>query len=112
MPLAGDNAAYGENTFSLAFPQKSAVEFWFADERGRLVTNIDKLRCNHRYRKRDRDSIALGDLSTRRLHDDAAGVRFCVRLLVFLFFVLRKACANDGNGEKARDERHETAKCR
>src|SRR5205085_9776883 len=87
MVCPGDNATDSENTFRFAFPKKGAVELWFGDERGRLITHVDKLRRNHRYRKADRDGVALGDFSARWLHGDAAGVRFGVRLFLFRIFI-------------------------
>ena len=110
MSRVGYDIADRENTFGLAFPQKSAAELWFADEWGRLVTNIDKLRRNHRYRKGDRDRVALGNFSARWLDDNAAGIRFCIRLFVFLFFILRKARASQAKREEANEKRKETAK--
>src|SRR5438105_15457773 len=87
MSRAGYDTADRENTFGLALPQKRAVELWFADEWGRLVANIDKLRGNHRYRKGDRDRVALGNFSARWLDDNAAGIRFCIRLFLFGVFI-------------------------
>src|SRR5436190_17610118 len=87
MSRAGYETADRENTFGLAFPQKRAVELWFADEWGPLVTGIDELRRNHRYRKCDRNRIALGNFSARGLDDDAAGIRFCIRLFLFRVFI-------------------------
>src|SRR5215831_15858279 len=111
MSRAGHETADGENTFGLAFPQKGAVNLWFADKRRRLITNIDEVRRNHRYRKRDRERVALGDFSARRLDNDAAGIRFRIRCFVFLFFLLREACAGQEKREDTSEKRHESAKC-
>ena len=110
MSRAGYETADRENTFGLAFPQKRAVELWFADEWGPLVTDIDELRRNHRYRKCDRDRVALGNFSARGLDDNVASIRFCIRLFVFLFFILRKARASQAKREEANEKRKETAK--
>ena len=75
MPRAGHDATHRENTFSLTFPKKRAVELRFADERERLIAHIDELGRDHRHRKRDRNRVAFGDFSSRRLNHNAASIR-------------------------------------
>ena len=108
MSRFGHDAAHRENAFSLTFPEKRAVELRLADKRAWLITNIDEVGGDHRDGKRDRDRVAFGDLSARRLDHNAAGIGFCIRCFFFLFFVLREGCDSDAKRENTR-ERNENA---
>jgi hypothetical protein len=87
MSRAGYDGADRENAFGLTFPEKRTVEFRLTDKRACLITNIDEVGGDHRNRKRDRDRVALGNLSARRIDHNAAGIGFRVRCFLFLFFV-------------------------
>src|SRR5215471_4588517 len=110
MARSGHDATHCENAFGLTLPEKRAVELRLADERAWLITNIDEIGGNHRDGKRDRDRVALGNLSVRRLDHNAAGIRFCIRWLFFLV-VLSKCRGREANNQGADNEQCETAKC-
>ena len=95
MARFGHDAAYRENAFGLTFPEKRAVEFRVADKWACLITNVDEVGGNHRDWKRDRDRVALGNLSARWLDHDTAGIRFRIRRFFFLFFVGSRSCQDD-----------------
>src|SRR5882757_3987456 len=112
MPRSGHDAAHRENAFGLTFPEKRAVELRLADKRTWLITNIDEVGSDHRNGKRDRNRVALGNFSSRRLDNNAASIGFCIRCFFLLFFILRETRAGHGNRQNANQKRNETAKWR
>src|SRR5215211_4768259 len=96
MSRFGHDAAHRENAFGLTFPEKRAVELRLGYKRAWLITNIDEVGSDHGDGKRDRDRVALGNFSPRRLEHNAAGIGFCIRYF-FLFFVLRETRAGYRN---------------
>src|SRR5215472_448296 len=111
MARSGHDAIHCENAFGLTLPEKRSVEFRLADERAWLITNIDEIGGNHRDGKRDRDRVALRNLSVRRLDHNAAGIGFCIRWFFFLF-VLSKCRGGEAKNQGTDKEQCETAKCR
>src|SRR5262249_3229332 len=96
MACLGHDAADREHAFSLTLPKKIAFELRLANERAWLTTNMEAVGGNHRHGKRDRDRVALGNLSARRLDHDTAGIRFRIRrFFSLLFFVGSRSCQGD-----------------
>ena len=100
MASASDDAADREHAFRLTFPKKLAVQLRFANERTRLIANIDKTGSDHRQRKYDRDLVALGDFAARWINYDTACIRLGIRCFLFLIFVGAKG---ETAGYKKRD---------
>jgi hypothetical protein len=87
MARSGHNGADREDAFGLTFPEKRAVELRLGEKRACLITNIDEVGGDHRNGKRNRDRVALGNLSARGVDHNAAGIGFCIRCFFFLFFI-------------------------
>src|SRR5262249_7031877 len=101
MACLGHDAADREHAFSLTLPKKIAFELRLANERAWLTTNIDEVRGDHRHGKRDRDRVALGNLSARRLDHDPAGIRCRIRrFFSLLFFVVSRSCRGGGQTKR------------
>src|SRR4029078_12209541 len=100
MMFPSDDAADGERALRLAFPEKRAVEFRFANKRRRLIADIDKIGRDYRHWKRDCDLTPFCDFPTRGLDPDAAGIG--PGILGFLILsVLSAPCSRQVNGEPA-----------